>query len=63
MEIGVWSIYAGVAFGVLLTIFFVLLGVLHYSTVIVAVAGTCVLAYWGYLFFGPEYKDHDDSYK
>jgi hypothetical protein len=49
-EIGIWSIYAAVALGLFLAVFFVLLGVLYYSVVMVAPAGAVVVGYWAYLY-------------
>ena len=58
-EIGIWSIYAAVALGLFLTVFFVLLGVLYYSVVMVAPAGAVVVGYWAYLYYGPHWNSED----
>ena len=55
LEIGTWSIYAAVGLGFFLTIFFILLGILYYSVVMCALAGTVVIAYWAYLYYGPHW--------
>ena len=62
-EIGTWSIYAAIGLGFFLTIFFVLLGVLYYSVVMVALGGSVVVAYWSYLYYGPAYAEFDDNAK
>lgn len=62
-EVGCWSIYAAIAFGIFLTIFFVLLGVLYYSVVMVALGGTCVVAYFAFLYYGPTWTKYDERYK
>ncbi len=58
-EIGIWSIYAAIALGLFLTVFFVLLGVLYYSVVMVALAGAVVVGYWAYLYYGPHWDSED----
>ena len=60
-EIGIWSIYAAIALGLFLTVFFVLLGVLYYSVVMVSLAGTVVVAYWAYLYYGPHWTREGDD--
>jgi len=60
-EIGIWTIYAAVALGFFLTIFFILLGILYYSVVMVALLGTCVVAYWAYLYYGPHWTKDDEQ--
>jgi hypothetical protein len=60
-EIGVWSIYAAIALGLFLTIFFVLLGILYYSVVMVSLAGAVVVAYWAYLYYGPHWTETGDE--
>ena len=61
VEIGTWSIYGGIAFGIFLTAFFVLLGIVYYSAVMCALLGTVALAYWTYLYYGPHWGDYNDE--
>ena len=61
MEIGIWSIYFAIALGIFMTIFFVLLGILYYSVVMVALLGTAVVAYWSYLYYGPHWDQYDQT--
>ena len=58
VEIGVWSIYAAIAFGLFLILFFVILSILHYSVMMVALGVTVVLSYFAYLYFGPDQSDN-----
>ena len=58
-EIGAWTIYALIALGIFLTIFFMLLGILYYSVVLVAILATAVVAYWSYLYYGPHWEQYD----
>lgn len=58
-ELGIWSIYFAIALGIFLTIFFVLLGILYYSVVMVALLGTAVVSYWAYLYYGPHWDKYD----
>jgi glucan phosphoethanolaminetransferase (alkaline phosphatase superfamily) len=60
-EIGVWTIYFAIALGLFLTVFFVLLGILYYSVVMVALAGAVVVAYWAYLYYGPHWTTTGDE--
>jgi len=55
MEIGIWSIYAAVALGFFLVIFFTILAILYYSVVMVSLAGTVVVAYVLYMYYGPNW--------
>ena len=60
-EIGTWSIYGGIAFGIFLTAFFILLGIVYYSAVMCALLGSVALAYWTYLYYGPHWGEYNDE--
>jgi len=56
MEIGVWSIYAAVALGFALCVFFTILAILYYSVVMVSLGGTVVVAYVAWMYYGPNWE-------
>ncbi len=51
-DIGQWLIYAGVFVFFFLLVFFLVMGLLYYSLVLISLAATLGVSYWFYLKYG-----------
>jgi len=56
-----WLIYFGIAFVVFLVAFFVILGILYFSLVLVSLGAMIGLSYWLYLRYGVEKEETEDE--